>query len=71
MDEKEKEELLKEIEKKIEDYTKKIEKNPNNASYYNNRGIAFKNLLIILKYYHSHNFSLNIQCNTEDVRLFR
>ena len=43
MDEKEKEELLKEIEKKIEDYTKKIEKNPNNASYYYNRGNAYRN----------------------------
>ena len=40
MDEKEREELLKEIE----DYTKKIEENPNNASYYNNRGIAYSNL---------------------------
>ena len=40
MDEKEKEELLKEIE----DYTKKIEEDPNNASYYNNRGITFNNL---------------------------
>ena len=40
MDEKEREELLKEIE----DYTKKIEEDPNNASYYNNRGITFNNL---------------------------
>ena len=39
MDEKEREELLKEIE----DYTKKIEEDPNNASYYNNRGITFNN----------------------------
>jgi len=43
MDEKKREELLKEIEKKIEDYTKKIEKNPNNASYYYNRGNAYHN----------------------------
>ena len=40
MDEKEKEELLKEIE----DYTKKIEEEPDNASYWNNRGNTFYNL---------------------------
>ena len=37
MDEKEKEELL----KKIEEYTKKIEKEPNNASNYYNRGFTY------------------------------
>jgi TETRATRICOPEPTIDE REPEAT FAMILY PROTEIN len=37
MDEKEKEELLKEIE----EYTKKIKEDPNNASYWNNRGNAY------------------------------
>ena len=40
MDEKEKEELL----KKIEEYTKKIEKEPDNASYYYNRGNSYHNL---------------------------
>ena len=40
MDEKEKEKLLKEIEKKIEDYTKKIKEEPDNAIYYYNRGNA-------------------------------
>ena len=37
MDEKEKEELL----KKIEEYSKKIEKNPNDASNYYNRGFTY------------------------------
>ena len=40
MDEKEKEELLKEIE----EYTKKIKEEPDNASNYYNRGNAFHNL---------------------------
>ena len=40
MDEKEKEELL----KKIEEYTKKIEEEPNNDIYYNNKGATFNNL---------------------------
>ena len=40
MDEKEKEELL----KKIEEYTKKIEEEPNNDIYYNNKGVTFNNL---------------------------
>ena len=40
MDEKEREKLLKEIEK----YTKKIEKEPNNASYWNSRGITYNKL---------------------------
>ena len=40
MDEKEKEELLKEIK----EYTKKIEEEPNDASYWNNRGDTFYNL---------------------------
>ncbi|WVU49781.1 hypothetical protein V3R02_01860 [Fusobacterium nucleatum] len=37
MDEKKKEELLKEIE----EYTEKIEKEPNNDIYYNNRGLSY------------------------------
>ena len=40
MDEKEKEELLKEIE----EYTEKIEKEPNNDTYWNNRGLTYNNL---------------------------
>ena len=40
MDEKEKEKLL----KKIEEYDEAIKLDSNNDSYYNNRGIAFKNL---------------------------
>ena len=44
MDEKKIEELLKEIEKKIEDYNRAIELNPNNASYYYNRGVNYGEL---------------------------
>ena len=40
MDEKEREELLKEIE----EYTEKIKEEPNNSIYYNNRGRAYREL---------------------------
>ncbi|ETT06526.1 tetratricopeptide repeat protein, partial [Fusobacterium sp. CM21] len=40
MNEKERKELLKEIE----EYSKKIKEEPNNDVYYNNRGVAFDNL---------------------------
>ncbi|WP_405351194.1 tetratricopeptide repeat protein [Fusobacterium animalis] len=59
MDEKEREELLKEIE----DYTKKIEEDPNNASYYNNRGIVYSNLEDYEKAIQDYNKAIELEPN--------
>jgi len=63
MDEKEREELLKEIE----DYTKKIKEDPNNASYYNNRGIAYSNLEDYEKAIQDYNRAIELNPNDDSV----
>ena len=59
MDEKEKEELLKEIE----EYTKKIEEEPKNASYWNNRGVTYHNLKEYEKAIEDYNRAIELNPN--------
>ncbi|WP_335984945.1 tetratricopeptide repeat protein [Fusobacterium polymorphum] len=59
MDEKEKEKLL----KKIEEYTKKIEKEPNNDIYYNNKGVTFNNLEEFDKAIEDYSQAINLNSN--------
>ena len=59
MDEKEKEELL----KRIEEYTKKIEEEPKNASYWNNRGVTYHNLKEYEKAIEDYNKAIELNPN--------
>ena len=59
MDEKEKEKLL----KKIEEYTKKIEEEPNNDIYYNNKGVTFNNLEEFDKAIEDYSQAINLNSN--------
>ena len=59
MNEKERKELLKEIE----EYSKKIKEEPNNDVYYNNRGVAFDNLEEFDKAIEDYNKAIELEPN--------